>query len=943
MNGAVNPSLNANEMVSSRYSQASGLWDLIDKGAANKAGKQLAKEIVRGLHEGLMKDLKDLNAPLNDIRRSFEDNASKIQKAGKDKFSGEALQLYNKFIRECNVNSNKLLELEVLLGKELNKAVPDTEKILQLEQQRISALEGAEKLNATQSSVLQLIANLERERIVNQEKLNASSAKEKKAKEEELKVIQNNIDNLRKDINAILSEIGDGAEDILVIIEKLLGKMDKGSKTLKESMTSARDSISTLFSSFNTVLDELNIGSKIDHWGMQLDKYTQTAIQMGNAFNTGYGDSSSFNSLKNSIIEEVNNGLYNPEQQMELMKDLTHFSFSDDELAIDMANDIAFAKEYMGQSVESLQSMYALQVRTGQDDFLKKSLNTIASLQRTGNSIGEEQLKAYSESTMTLLDKLINMGMDPAMANEVYSKIMAKADAADKAYGKGMGQQLIDMFGSSLDIEKWGTMLNNPLSTVNSLMTQGDVDSYWNELLKGPSATAATNEFNKADTFGKAVMGSDPDMFAGVNDNITRRFKDESNQSNFDKFYEENLKAISDGKALDNMKNEIEDAAPEYYKNANKIASKLTEWNWGDIGESIAKADFWKNLNEALLKKMDLIIATITIATTAKSLFDKIGGNKLSGSKDGGLISKVASWGGSATTSKVGTWLSGGAGKLAGTKAGSLIGGASLLGGAVAVTDMAVNGFDVGTKGFVNSEGDRIEGTGGFWDGASAAFTDNKIHDSSLANIGGGTLKGAAKGAAIGAAVGTIFPVIGNAAGAAVGGVLGGLGGLISGFWKDSKKADAEAQKERKRQSEIAEKTQNNLESLAKNRDAALATRYSDDRYGVGGPTTEPAPLYPSTPPDESEKPMGGEYRGLDIGKWSVTSDFGSNEDFRKSSHKGIDFAGQPYGTAIGSATDGVVTNVVDGYTWRDSKWDEKKQDYIPCKTNYVDILNESN
>src|SRR5699024_4523327 len=61
---------NANTTISSQFSQSASVWSALDSAAVQRAGRDLAKEIQKGLKEGLS-DLKILNEPLNDIKNAF--------------------------------------------------------------------------------------------------------------------------------------------------------------------------------------------------------------------------------------------------------------------------------------------------------------------------------------------------------------------------------------------------------------------------------------------------------------------------------------------------------------------------------------------------------------------------------------------------------------------------------------------------------------------------------------------------------------------------------------------------------------------------------------------------------------------------------------------------------------------------------------------------------
>ena len=252
-----------------------------------------------------------------------------------------------------------------------------------------------------------------------------------------------------------------------------------------------------------------------------------------------------------------------------------------------------------------------------------------------------------------------------------------------------------------------------------------------------------------------------------------------------------------------------------------------------------------------------------------------------SGTLGHGLFSTVAAGGvGKAT---IGSALTG-ALKVAGT-----------AGGAIWVGADAIKG---GLNGIKDASGNQIIKSG-IGSAAISAFSGSSVSGSSAVNIGGGALSGAAKGALIG----TVFGPVGMGIGAAIGGV----GGLIAGIIKDNaRKAHDDAEEANKTLKEVKDNTANTADKVS------LVTTYRNSSLNMG----------------EAGPGIGSD------GNWVVTSKYGyRNIEGGTSWHSGVDYAGKPYGTNIGSATDGVVKKVVSGHTWNDGTG----------KANYVDVLNEAN
>lgn len=925
---------NANTTISSQFSQSASVWSALDSAAVQRAGRDLAKEIQKGLKEGLS-DLKILNEPLNDIKNAFNKAIQDI--TDPSKLQGVAGTTYKKFIKDLETELDKLSKVQDAITRESNKAVPDMQTLLALEQQRNELLKEAKRLNDLNQLTVELIAHTERERLLTQKQLTEMSEEERAKVEAELKAVQQRIASIKDDINAITGNLNEGTQELNETLEKWKKRFEEDTKTFKERMSTFQDSLSSMQSVissgiglYNDLLSYNNIDTQIKNWSMNLDDYTKLSITMGNTFGSGYSGTGTFNTLKNDIISGMTEGMegfYNDTQILNMMEELTTYSFSNNELAVRMAGDLAFAKEYMGLSSDSLQSMYALQVRTGQDDSVKKSLNVIAALQRTGNSIGEQQLDAYNKSATTLQDKLLDMGLSAGAASEAYEQIMMMADAADKAYGPGMGQQMIDTITGSLDWDHLGTMTGSNWQNALQALYSGNMSQYWNYIQEGPSATAAYNAMSNAQAAGDYAtmfgLGQDSTIFQGTNDALARQFRDPTNRAAYEEYLAENNTVVENNTdALDDMQYAVGEALPEALKEANAKMTEFLELPWNDIAHSIADENFAKSATTRFMQGVNMIVSSISLLVTAlnmRSFSDAFG--SVSGGSSGGGIKSILQAFSKSKGGGLGTGLKA-LGKGAWTAAKPLISAAGITAGVMSLGSMVSDGVSVGSNGFTDQYGNQVEGTGGFGDGLAAAFTNSNIDATGWEDAGSGTAKGAGVGAMIGTFIGG--PGIGTLVGAGIGGVIGAVGSIFAHNRKEEAKEQAQLLEEQKKQTELAEITANNTEAIKNARDVALSDRYDDNRFGVGSPPIAySAPAYGA----------GGEYNGIDIDGWVTTSDYASKEDFRDNAHSGIDFAGKAYGTAIGSASPGKVTTVVTGHTWDDGTG----------KANYVDVYNGTN
>lgn len=917
MNGNNTNNMNASNTISAQYSQLGGFLDSLSEAKAKEKGKQLAKALHEGLASGL-RDLPDISKKLAETTKDFEANLKAIEKQSGKAFSPEAAKLQKDYLKEANDLLKKQSTLKAAIEKENSKAIPDQQKLVELYKKLADFEERACYLNDTAAQQKDLILAKERERALVAEKIellqqdqNKNTKKAIELNEARLKAEQANIQQIQNDIGSVESNLKGMTADINNTIDEAGQKSEAALDKVSSGIKKASDAIGTLKSAFDNIMDAKSIDSAINRWDTELDKYTKRSITMGNRWGTGYSDSGEFNNMKNAFIQALGEDKvgYSLEQIYATMDEMASYQFDNYQEAVNMASDLAFAKEYMGQTSASLHSMYSLQVRTNQDDFLKKSLNTIASLQRTGNALAQEQMDQLSQSSMTLTEKLMDMGMSGDMADEAYSGMMAYATAMEKTTGReGDAQRVIDMFDKSLNLDTLGQMVSSPQAYLNAI-NAGEFDKAFNMLLSGPSATAANANRQNGLSFAGITMGNE-DVFGGYNNNDLRRFTEAANGEKFQTNLQDNLNSIANGtNSLEDMKDSVSETIPKGIKDMQEHAQKLAETDWGKIASDLAfQKEVDAHLN-TIIAQLNALIGVVTIFQGIKSVFS--GGKALLGKAGGasGLISKIGSIGG-------------GSGSLG----AAAVNGLGITAGVVSLGTMAYDGISAGVSGYTDSDGNRIEGTGGLGTGITSAITNQDLYASKGKDIGSGALKGAGVGAMIGTFIGG---PVGTAVGGAIGAGVGAIAGIFAHNSKERKKAELKAEKQRQEQIDLAKVTAANTEAIKNARDVALSNRYDDNRYSYSTASASGS---------ASNYGVGGEFNGVDIDGWNKTSGYGYRGSLNTSTgksnpfHSGIDFAGKSFGSPVGAAVGGKVTTAVTGHTWNDGTG----------KANYVDVYNEA-
>lgn len=920
--------------MSAQYSQEAGFFGALDAKTAREQGKKLAREALAGFESVL----KDANVLDNMLQKSIQ--SMEVFKT-KTKLTGEALKEHNSYYKDLKDSQEKISKIQSSISQEMRKANPDEKKILDLEIKRVEAQAKAEKLIAKASIQKRIeVQMVEKENLLKEKSVGY---------EEQVEQANRNIYKLKQDINDIESDTNSQYDEYLEKLEKAKKLLEQSQKTLKKTMSDFKDSVNSVFGYIDDMWDLIDPSKRIDRWTLELDKFTKDTYQLANAWGTDY--SQGFQSFKNGLMAEINSdNAFNPDQINTAMKDLTQITFESKEAMKGMARDFTYAKEYMGMQNETLAEMYGMQLRTNDDTYFKKTMETVIGLQKSGISISEEQLNQTVKSSMTLTDALLANGMSYEDVTDFQSSLTKMMSVADATMGKGAGENLKSMIESIVTggidnlAELGPTALNGYMSVLKG---NGNANDLLNAIMNSEGANIYGNIYSQGPSWGTTLVGSGQVQFGGLNAGLYRDFQ--NNFGDYTRVSEDLSQATKEQTDLEERINEVVKRLPDAYKDANALGEAQLATNWQLISENEMNRKFWESSKKEILTVINGLIAVITTvhtlavyANTAALNANTVaqGGSSLKSLGSKGL-GKLTAFGtakntvGGAISSKLG---GGALGKTLGVAAN----GAVVAGGVVAAYDMAKTGIDVGSNGFVDSSGARIEGTGGLKSGAAAAFAGSDVKDSKLGNIGGGALSGGLKGAAVGAAIGTVIPVVGTAVGAAVGGVVGVVGGLLGGMHKDSIRKQEEQRKLMEQQLERQKETAANTKELQGLRDAVLMDRYSDMRSGpVGGPTLHSEVHSPKTMNSIGGATKGGaedpyrggsrkngtlsahdasddnsSYLGVSLNPFKFTSRYGWRKlDGSIQWHSGIDFSKyRDYDQPIGAAYDGKVVGLVTGY-----------------------------
>ena len=952
MNGNQNVNIgnqfNSANFLSNQYSSTTQFLKGLDEAAARKQAKKVGDAIVKGISDAIKQNTAAEEA-INKLLDTYSKKAQQYSDmASDDKKYREAAKEAENYVKQLEKAQQNIRTVTKSLAEENEKEVHDLNKVLDLEQQRVSLGSDACALierEGIERSKIDLL--IEQSAL----KIQASNESDEKAKDR-IYDKWNNIASIIRDLNSEQNEINenikhsaDDTTDTLENVNKTLEKTDKSTTNvvskLKDGLQSFSNAVSTyhrIMTTYRTEIGEAAGDTQINRWDKELDRYSQDFFSISRQWGMS-NDREGFQQQKNTIIEGIeDSGVHYTFDQIEnTMKEMASFNFTSNETAATMAKDIAYAKEYMGVSSESLKDMYSLQVRTGDDTFMKKTLNTVVSLQKSGISISEQQLDQMIKSSTEVTDAMVEMGMSDAAATNLESQMLAIQGAAKEIspeYSDTIAKTIKDLLGGTID--NWGEYgIENAQDIYSYTKETGNLDRLM-EALYGSQASRSYSALAQGDyKIGDLAIRE----MEGERSALYSQMTDENWSKMMGKFDDLLTEYTNNPDALEKAKEETGDNTPDKYNDMmDKVTTAMSN-EFFTLSDGVSSVAYWNAKFDQFDSRLGLIIDVIgSVASIVNAGFSVL--NFFKGSGGGkGIINTVKSVGGkifgSGATS--GTLLNSlsnlgsgsalaqtGAGQaLAGTTAGGLISGAGIVGGVVATGKSIWDGVAVGTQGFKDENGNRIEGTGGVGDGLAAAVSNQDLYASKGKDAGSGALKGAGVGAMIGTFVGG---PVGTLVGGAIGAGVGALAGLFAHNRKEEKKEALLAQKEREKQTAILNATKEATEAIKASRDAVLSSRYDDDRWGTGS---------------IASFPFASPARGAETDSWAVSSSYGQRDldgNGNKQLHEGIDFAGKPYGTPIGSASNGVVVNVVDGYTWRDSNLAAGK-----ANANYVDIYNEDN
>jgi len=770
--------------------------------------------------------------------------------------------------------------------------------------------------------------------------------------------------------------------------DEYTGTVDTANKDMLKSTSSALVSIKNAIES---TINMINL-DKLANGGAEL---TKTWSIMESTMKNFQISEKEFEKYKNSVVDNLTDfgmdgdwgSIFGAQDITKYLQQLTDMGVKDTETAEKMVSAIAFGNKYLGMSAETQESLYKLQRRSGVENLIERQTATTAQLLRSQLNISKEQLEAINQAAIENADTLSLLGLDgEALAN--FTESFAKQSAVYEDAYKGVGASGVDALikGISSDNTTAATLFGSDYNKVyDKFMETGDVKELLeafkdsNGAVKSMAETYGRFVENKDYVGAKSVVEEAQSM--GVNGDILKLFY--QMQKNPDALQKSNEKLETQeeedkGKSSEEIINDaakmIADTLTDEEKLQNQLSAELLKFDWSllrkiaswggilakilGFGINILNIISWfkggkwlKTITSALSKGFGGIkTALSSLGSGIKGLFSSIGSGLSS------LFGAGSTMGGSMGVS-LKTGLGNGLLQKAGVAGGLLWTAADAFGGATKMADQlstrkggpdgwgrfgfgvmgAVSGTSVATKqnAYNGLTGKAMKGLGMSEDTAA-----------SVKNIGGGALSGAAKGALIG----SVVPGVGTAIGAAVGGVVG----LIGGLFKDSKRKEKEEQERREAERKAREEAKRQKEQLEHLAAIDAATAMTAKNTAVGG-YAERNRYYTlsafgnasegigvATPPAMGNANMdakGGMFGGVDISPWVKTSDYGGREVLNTSTgksspqHNGIDFAGRPFGSAIGSATAGRVVAVRTGHTWNDGTG----------IANYVDVYNPEN
>lgn len=659
----------------------------------------------------------------------------------------------------------------------------------------------------------------------------------------------------------------------------------------KSKLEAAGKSLKEALNSFVTVLNSINIAKIAE--SLQLEESDRQKIRKESEYSFGLSHAE-FETYKNDTIKEMTNGLdglFNSSDLHTYLQEANKFGFRSAEEAATMSQQIMIGNKILGESFDTMVASYQLQKALGDNDFMKNQMNKMAGLLDSQIGVSREQLDELVKMNTDDIERAMNAGMD-AEAAQNYADQMTALRKVDRNAAK-----VVESYMDGA-IEDRALMLGGNYQQVDRAFSDsGDVM----QLLQGiqnSEATKSKMQYSDGLASTAALKGfMDPSIVGWQ-----KMKPDGSSITKDDASFKQLLEDMKNGDA-DKLAEEQLDRTSLIEKWTNEASIKAEEMDWGFV----IGIEQTTQLILKSIQSMEVMLGMIAVKDVVTSLIDM--GKAFKGSKAGsGLMGKLGG-----VLGKQGV----------GTAATSAVGVASLAAGLIWT---GVDAFNGAKNGITDDKGNQVMGSGAK-SGIIGAISGTKVATSESAgsskkasqqNVGGGALNGAGKGALIGAGIGSFIPVVGTAVGAGVGALVGAISGAIGGVLKDQERRKLESEK----------KTQEELKNIADNTFATekaigslgtqVSVRWRPDQVSYGGvvnnnymPSNYKSNFQPSDADLGKGGASGGEWNGMDIGQWTMTSPYGYRKDpfgsGKTTYHSGIDFA-TASGTPIGSASAGTVT-----------------------------------
>ena len=743
---------------------------------------------------------------------------------------------------------------------------------------------------------------------------NARSEEDKKNIQDKIDLQQQVLDNIdaesraRQQANAQRKannedegkHLKDMANDYSKVMENVPKTFQEGCNQVTKAIQGIKSAIGTVQNGLQSFANIRGEGA-IDNLNQTLSDRWNVRKEVGNSFNTGFGDE--FDKFQHSIYETVSagsmRGMYNEKELMTFLQTTTGYLFESKEAAIENSRLIAYGNKFLNMSDDSLKSLYTLEKMTNGDGYIRETMTTISKLQRSGLATNEAQLSELTKMSASLTEGLVGAGLSGQAAKDYQNSAVQAMAVLSESMGEKQAQSVVNGISEALaDTDKgiamFGENYTQALARANAggeNVVQDLLNMVMNNSLSGAvtsingngGLSVANNALNGS------ILGNNADTFRLLDGNW------EDIQSGFSKVN------ASVGNISEDMQN-VSETVEETFKISNEMAKKMADKNYDamiDIAQNVDALISGLNWCNNLLNIFLPIIAAASSISGFKGFGSTGLGKGLAGIGKGMLTSSsAAGWGGMAP-------------------AAGFLGAGMIAGGGIWA---GVDAFNAGTKGMVDQNGNQVMGPG--WGTAGiGAIGGNKINtdsrDGKLTekakgdNTWGSALSGAGKGALVGAGIGTL---VGGPVGTLIGGALGGLVGGAAGLWAGNKKNEEAEKLAEKQYKELQKQTEISKEQLevSKRNNAALAYRYAIDTGGsMGGSLVSSA--YGNV--GGGFGTGGGQDFGIGAGKsdmghkpWPITSGW-PLRDNGKDSHKGVDF-GIPRGTALGASHGGTISKI---------------------------------